>query len=144
MENNTIFHQYFTQVVFWLITNDIIFTKAFKEFAPQVADKIETFSKNPNCSCRGAIGDYINSSESNYSNTKRFVLDFLQKNPQVKIDLEKIEKDNKTVDARGQVFRIAKNDKAFQDFYRYMIENRFQYRHFSIVPDGESWVIFFL
>jgi len=141
MKDNPIFNRYIDHVVLWLIQNDIIFVKSLKEFATPIIDKIETYSKNPNCSCKADIQVYV---RNNYEPVKNFVLYFLEKNPQVKVDLESIEKANKITFVKGQIFRIAKNDKAFNEFYRHALENRFQYGSFSVVPDGDSWAIFFL
>ena len=141
MKDNQIFNHYFDYVVLWLIQNDVIFIKSFKEFASPILDKIETYSKNPNCSCRSDIQAYT---RNNLENTKNFVLNFLAQNPQVKIDLESIEKEHKVTPVHGQIFRIPKNDKAFQEFFRYTRANKFIYSHFSVAADGDSWAIFFL
>jgi len=141
MKDNPIFNRYFDHVVLWLIQNDVLFVKSFKEFAQPVVDKIETYSKNPNCSCRTDIQMYV---RNNLENTKNFVLNFLTQNPQVKIDLESIENQFKVTPVQGQVFRIPKNDKAFEEFFKHTRSNKFQYSHFSVAADGDSWAIFFL
>jgi hypothetical protein len=141
MRDNPIFNRYLDHVVLWLIQNDIIFTKSFKEFAAPIIDKIETYSKNANCSCKTDIQMYV---RVNFEIVKNFVVYFLEKNPQVKVDLESIEKTHRVTNVRGQVFRIAKNDKAFNQFYKHAVDNKFQYGNFSVVPDGDSWAIFFL
>jgi len=141
MKDNPIFNSYFDQVVLWLIRNDVLFIKSFKEFAPSIVDKIETYSKNPNCSCRSAIQMYA---RDNLESTKNFVLHFLEQNPQIKVDLESIENEYKTTPVSGQIFRIPKNDQAFQEFFKHTISNKFVYRHFSVAADGDSWAIFFL
>jgi hypothetical protein len=81
---------------------------------------------------------------NNLENTKNFVLNFLTQNPQVKIDLESIENQFKVTPVSGQVFRIPKNDKAFEEFFKHTRSNKFQYSHFSVAADGDSWAIFFL
>jgi len=141
MKDNHIFNRYFPQVVLWLIQNDVLFVKSFKEFAPPIADKIDTYSKNPNCSCRSNIQNYT---VENLNNVRNFVLYFLDQNPQIKIDLQSIENENKMVNVQGQVFRIPKNDKAFEEFFKHTRSNKFQYSHFSVAADGDSWAIFFL
>jgi hypothetical protein len=80
----------------------------------------------------------------NLNNVRNFVLYFLDQNPQIKIDLQSIENENKMVNVQGQVFRIPKNDKAFEEFFKHTRSNKFQYSHFSVAADGDSWAIFFL
>lgn len=141
MKDNPIFNQYLQFVVLQLIQNDVLFIKNFKEFAPEIQEKIDSYSKNPNCSCRTNIINYIN---ENYFKVKDFVLSFLEQNPQVKVDLQSIENQFKVTPVRGQIFRIPKNDKAFEEFFKHTVSNKFQYSHFSVVADGDSWAIFFL
>jgi hypothetical protein len=141
MKDNHVFNAYFQHVVLWLIQNDILFVKFFKEFAPSIADKIDSYVKNPNCSCKNTIQNYA---IENFHDVKQFVLSFLDKNPQVKIDIDYIEKQNKVTFVRGQIFRIPKNDKAFEEFFKHITTNKFAYSHFSVAADGDSWAIFFL
>lgn len=128
-------------IVFEIIQEDVIFIKKFKELAPQIEDKIESFSKNPNCSCKNIIAEYI---KNNYKIVKDFVLHFLNENPQVKINLDEIAKKNTRRNVRGHVFRIPKNDQAFYQFYEHIVNNNFEFSQFSINQDGDFWVIFFL
>ena len=136
-----ILNQFLIPVVLELITEDVIFVKKFKEFAPSIEDKIESFSKNSNCSCRGTVVSYI---QQNHESIKNFVSYFLSENPQVKINLEEIVKKNSKKDVRGQVFRVPKNDNAFFQFYQHIKANNFEFSQFSVSQEGDFWVIFFL
>jgi len=128
-------------VVLKLIIEDVVFLKKFKEFAPTIIDKIESFSRNTNCTCRTAIIEYV---ETNHEIVENFIRYFLNENPQVKIDFEEIKKENTPKNVQGKIFRIHKNDDSFRQFFEYTIENKFEFRQFSVVQDQDFWVIFFL
>jgi hypothetical protein len=128
-------------VVFELISQDVVFVKRFKDFAPSIQDKIESLSKNADCSCRRTVADYV---LENVTIVTNFVTYFLEENPQIKINLDEMREKNKRTNVQGRIFRIHKNDDSFYQFFKHTEENKFEFRQFSVIEDQNSWLIFFL
>lgn len=142
-DNNNVIERFTADVVLRLITDDVVFAKKFKEFAPQnVGEKVDSFRQNPNCTCRSVIAQYA-LSERNIVTT--FVKNFLNENPQISTNfLGEIEESYRRTPVGGKIFRIPKNDQAFANFFNYSNEQKFEFKSFSITQDNDFWVIFFL
>ncbi len=80
-------YQYFSKIFLELISNNFQFKIDFQVFVPQIFADIESFSKNPNCSCRSKIENFILENRDRCFN---FLQNYININS-LKINFEEIE-----------------------------------------------------
>lgn len=137
--NIDINYQFFTKVFLNLITNNSDFKNEFQAFAPEIYADIQSFSTNPNCSCRGKIEQYI---ITHRQKSHEFINKFLtEKN--VQVDLNSIEAQYKTTLYMGTVEKVKISEwKQFSDSLN---TKKAVFRSFSVCPINEEYVnVFFL
>ena len=132
-------YEYLSKLVLDLIQNNPQFKNELQAFAPEIYADIESYSKNPNCSCRAKVEAHIN---NNRAPSVNFVNNFINNN-NLTIDLKDIENKYKTTHYSGKVEKVKISEwLAFRDK---TISERAIYRAFSVVNiDSEYVNVFFL
>jgi hypothetical protein len=137
--NIEINYNLFSKVFLHLITTNSDFKLEFQAFAPEIYADIESFSKNPNCSCRAKIEQFV---MINKPKCHEFINKFLtEKN--IQVDLSVIEAQYKTISYMGTVEKVKISEwKQFSDS---LIAKKAVYRSFSVSKIDDEYVnVFFL
>jgi hypothetical protein len=140
--NNNI-EKYFLDIVLHLIGSNESFAKDFKALLPdEIKSKVDSYRANKNCSCKGNLTNFAG---QNRQLVLTFIKNFIKDNPNLSLDfIKNIENSYKNLDVSGKIFRIPKNEVAFQNFIQYTKTERYVYKSFSILEENNQWVIFFI
>lgn len=132
-------YQYFSKIFLELINKNLEFKISFQTFAPQIFADIESFSKNPNCSCRSKIEAFI---LDNRSSCYNFIKNYIDSN-NLKINFQEIEDKYKTTIYSGKRIEVKKNEwHVFSDALK---KDRALYKSFSILSKDQDTVeVYFL
>lgn len=131
-------YQYFSKIFLELISNQD-FKNKFQAFAPEIYAEIQSYSTNPNCSCRFKIEQTINTNKDKY---ELFINDFLNAS-QISVDLSKIEDRYKVTNMAGNVEKVKKSE--WQSFRDKLINEKAVYRSFAVLPIDQEYVeVYFL
>jgi hypothetical protein len=131
-------YPFISKVFLELIPNQE-FKTAFQAFAPEIYADIQSFSTNPNCSCRGKVETYVN---NNKLKCLDFLNDFIQKN-NTSISLEEIAKKYTIKSYIGLVEKVKISEWAA--FQNRLLQERANYRAFSTSRIDDEYVnVFFL
>jgi len=139
--NNQNLKDFLSAIVLKLIQEDIIFEKEFALFAPQIKDKIDSYQKNPNCTCRNDITAFC---MTNTDKTIKFLEDFIKENKQIIDIIESVINENPGIYIGGKIFQIEKTEEAYRKFMEESIVKKYQFRTFSIIEKNDFWQIFFI
>jgi hypothetical protein len=133
------YYQYFSKIFLELISNNLQFKIDFQVFAPQIFADIESFSKNPNCSCRSKIENYV---LDNRDICYTFLQNYID-NKSLKINLQEIEEKYKTIIYSGKRIEVKKDQ--WYMFSEALKKDRALYKSFSILEkDYETVEVYFL
>ena len=132
-------YQYFSKIFLELISNNFQFKIDFQVFVPQIFADIESFSKNPNCSCRSKIENFILENRDLCFN---FLQNYININS-LKINFEEIEEKYRTIIYSGKRIEVKKDQ--WYIFSEALKKDRALYKSFSILPkDSETVEVYFL
>lgn len=118
-----------------LIRENESFKKDVEIAFPEIYADIQSFSSNPNCTCKNKILSYV-------SNNKEKSANFLNEEvSKLSLDLDPVKLDEEFRNAAmknvgAYVYRIKKSE--WSDFPRKMMEQRVFIRSFSVVPVSEE------
>lgn len=132
---------YFSKLFLELIQTNAKFKTDIQATMPAIFADVESFSINPNCSCRGRIEAHIN---SNRDASHIFLVDWLQQNPQPTFNPQAIIQKFTTTTLGGTIVTLPNTEQAFAEFYTKAISERYVFRGFSVVPAGDNIKIYFL
>jgi hypothetical protein len=131
-------YPFISKVFLELIPNEQFKTE-FQAFAPEIYADIQSFSTNPNCSCRGKVEAYVN---NNKPKCLDFLNNFIQKN-NTSISLDEITKRYIVKPYAGVVEKVKISE--WQAFQNRLIQERANYRAFSTSKIDDEYVnVFFL
>lgn len=130
---------YLSKVVLDLIKNFDDFRLSLQATFTEIYAEIESFKNNPNCSCKNKIESFVN---SNRDRVYEFVATWHKSHEQV--DLAEFIKAYVVNNVSGKVFRIDNNDKSFEEFSRKIYSEKFSFRAFDIVNEGEKLAFYFI
>jgi hypothetical protein len=132
-------YEYLSKLVLDLIQKNPQFKNELQAFAPEIYADIESYSKNPNCSCRAKVEAHIN---NNRAPSVNFINNFINNN-NLTLDLKDIENKYKITNYSGKVEKIKISEwSAFRDK---TINEKAAYRAFSVANiDSEYVNVFFL
>ena len=130
---------YFSKVFLEEITKNAKFKTEFQAFATEIYADIESYSKNPNCSCRAKVEKFVN---DNREKCYIFIKKFIEQN-NIEIDVSAIEGKYKTTPYSGKIIQVKKSDWA--SFVDIMQRDKATFRAFSVVKlDEETSELYFI
>jgi hypothetical protein len=132
---------FFSKLFLELIQTNAKFKTDIQAAMPAIFADVESFSINPNCSCRGRIEARIS---SNRDSSYTFLMDWLQQNPQPNFNPQAIIQKFATTTLGGTIVTLPNTEQAFAEFYTKAISERYVFRGFSIVPAGDNIKVYFL
>jgi len=132
-------YKHLPTLVLTLITTFDDFRSNFQNTFLQTHADVESFKVNPNCSCKYRIIDFI---EKNRNDVFLYIENWHKNHSN--IDLMLLVKPYIFENVSGKVFRIDKNDKAFEEFSKKIIEDKFSFRAFDIVYEGDKIAFYFI
>ena len=106
---------------------------------PTMEENALSFSVDPGCSCKNALIEHF---KSNTSQVEELNTIFLQNNP-TEIDLREFLTKIEVKNVAGKFFKIDKTEEAYANFVQNMQEQRWAFRHISVVSEEDAYVIFF-
>jgi len=132
-------YEYLSKLALDLIQKNPQFKNELQAFAPEIYADIQSYSTNPNCSCRAKVEAYIN---NNREISVNFINNFINNN-NLTIDLKDIENKYKVVNYSGKVEKVKISEwPAFRDK---IVNEKAVYRAFSVANiDNEYVNVFFL
>ncbi|MEY4370981.1 MAG: hypothetical protein RIQ48_697 [Pseudomonadota bacterium] len=132
-------YQYFSKIFLELISINSKFKIIFQAFAPQIFADIESFSKNPNCSCRSKIENFI---LENKDKCYSFLTNFLTEN-NINIDFQEIETKYKNIIYAGKNIQVKKSE--WFNLYETLKKDKAIFKAFSFIEiDNETLDVYFL
>lgn len=145
--NNDIYNslqKYFLDILLYLISKNESFAKDFQALLPDdIKSKVDSFRQNNSCSCKNNLTNFaIQNKEIVFT----FMKNFIESHKEMSLDFikEDIEKKYKNLDVSGSIYRIPKNDIAFENFVNFTKEQRFLFKSMSVTAENDQWVIFFI
>lgn len=131
-------YEYLSKVFLELIQNPQ-FKNEFQAFAPEIYADIESYSKNPNCSCKFKIETFVNNNKEINTN---FLNNFITKN-NLTLNLKEIEERYKITNYSGRVEKVKISE--WSSFRDKTINEKAIYRSFAVSNiDNEYVNVFFL
>jgi hypothetical protein len=114
------------------------FKTLFQTRCPSIYADIESFSSNPNCTCKNKIKDYVSSHKEEMAD---IVNDFFKNKEENALEnfINKI-RINLPVNLSGKILKTT--IKNWESFCASMEKNNF--RSFSVTKEGEDLYVFFL
>lgn len=114
------------------------FKTLFQSRCVSIYADIESFSSNPNCSCKNKIKNYVSSHKEEMAN---IINDFFRDKEENALEnfIKKIE-NNLPVNLSGKILKTT--IKNWESFCASMEKNNF--RSFSVTKEGEDLYVFFL
>lgn len=135
--------RYGVNLMLELIQTSKVFYEAYIKKYPDNTANALSYSKNPNCSCRGKLTKHY---QENTNDVNIFVQEFLDKNPS-EIDIPKFVENyekNKTTSVSGRIVRVPKNDQSYGQLVAQINREGWSFRHMSVGIDAEHYVFFFV
>jgi hypothetical protein len=140
MNINEIQNNYGVQLVLELIQKSKSFYEVYiKEYPDNTANAL-SFSKNPNCSCRGKLTKHYN---ENKDAVDKFVESFLSTS-ESEINLQEFVARHKTKPVSGRIVKIDKTDQAYGELVNQIHKEQWTFRHMSIAIEDDKYVFFFV
>lgn len=124
-----------------LIVNLPAFAEELQSAFSEISADIVSFKNNPHCSCARKVQLFI---EQHYNNIFDCLKNFFDKNASLQQTINNIIENNSFYDVAGKMFEIDDTDEAYADFYTRLIQERFNFRSFSVTSKGDKLRIFFL
>jgi hypothetical protein len=141
MEKITSTHEYIEVFYSFLLQDDeykFLFKSLFQTKCPSIYADIESFSSNPNCSCKDKIKNYVVQHKEEMAD---IVNDFFKDKEEnaLEIFINKI-KNKVPVNLSGKILKTT--IKNWESFCGRMKKNNFH--SFSVTKEGEDLYVFFL
>jgi hypothetical protein len=124
-----------------LIVNLPVFAEELQSAFSEISADIASFKNNPQCSCARKVQLFI---EKHYESVFDCLKNFFDKNASLQQTINSIIENNSFYDVAGKIFEIDDTDEAYADFYTRLIQDRFNFRSFSVTSKGDKLRIFFL
>lgn len=130
---------YLSKVVLDLIKNFNDFSSTLQATFTEIYAEIESFKNNPNCSCRNKIESFVNSNRD-----KVYKLMAAWHKSHAQVNLAEYIKAYAINNVSGKIFRIDNNDKSFEEFSKKIYSEKFTFRAFDIVNEGDKLAFYFI
>ncbi|MFA5235034.1 MAG: hypothetical protein WC390_11605 [Sulfurimonas sp.] len=130
---------YYVIVAMDLIQKEESFRAEFLKVAQPVYADVMSFIANPNCTCKAKVGKFIGGNRALVVS----LINVWDQQNQGKLDMDQIEKENKTENVMGKVFIIKRDPAEFEKFMQDARIQRFSYKNFTVADNGTEWSIFF-
>lgn len=131
--------RYYVILAMKLIREEESFKEEFLKIAQPIYADVISFVQNPNCTCKNRVGKFI-------GENRALVIGLInvwdQQNPN-KINIDKVEEENKIENVQGKVFIIPRNPESFENFMKDSKEKKYSYKGFTVADNGNEWSIFF-
>jgi len=124
-----------------LIVNLPAFAEELQNTFSVIAADIMSFKSNPQCSCARKVQLFI---EEHSSDVFECLRNFFDKNASLQQTINSILEGSSFYDVSGKVFEIDDTTEAYTNFSNRAIQDRFNFRSFSVVSKGDKLRIFFL
>jgi hypothetical protein len=124
-----------------LIVNLPVFAEELQNAFSEISADIASFKNNPQCSCARKVQSFI---EQHYDSVFNFLNNFFDKNTSLQQTINSIIEGSSFYDVSGKIFEINDTAEAYTDFFNRTIQDRFNFRGFSVTSKGDKLRIFFL
>ena len=130
------------------------FRLEFGNIAPEILDKIYSYYSNENCSCKGAIREWIIKNENKITGElinkhKQLFDESLKGTTPTQIPVTTVPQTTPSLVPNmrlGELYYIERTQEAYKNFHNMIKEEKWVFRGLTIVPDikdgKEVWAIF--
>lgn len=115
--------------------------EALKNKYPQILADLTSAKFNPNCSCRGRVGSFLNEKYESSAEDKDFIFklfsisEVAQKSEEI---VKEIRKRELAVENFPKIHVVEKGEAAWKNFLEHLKNNDFEPRGFSVVNRDEK------
>ena len=124
-----------------LIINLPAFAEELQNTFSEISADIASVKNNPQCSCARKVQLFI---EQHYNDAFDCLKNFFDKNASLQQTINSIIEGSSFYDVSGKIFEIDDTAEAYANFFNRTIQDRFNFRVFSIISKGDKLRIFFL